>query len=288
MPAFSDINNDGLTDMLVGNESGKLLYLENDGNDLNLVTDSFQNIDIGDFSTPQLFDLDNDGDDDLIIGERSGNFNYYENTGNSVFSYITDSLGKVNVTDYSLSYDGYSVPSFFKVENNTYLISGSEQGQVFYYTDIDGNIEGKFTESSELHVLLDTADISFDRGMRTSATIVDFYNNDKIEMMVGNFYGGIEYFNGNADVNSYVENIVNIAFLNSYPNPATDLLRIDYNKNDITNVSVIGSTGKRISPIYTTGGSYIELNLLRFKSGLYLVKIETENETYLSKFIISK
>ncbi|GAJ22079.1 unnamed protein product, partial [marine sediment metagenome] len=60
----------------------------------------------------------------------------------------TDSLGKVNVTDYNISYSGYSVPCFFRDnQNKIKLLVGSEQGKIFYFKDIEDNLSGAFTES---------------------------------------------------------------------------------------------------------------------------------------------
>ena len=90
-------------------------------------------------------DLDRDGLLDLIIGERKGNLNYYRNTGTAAephFSFVTDSLGKVNVTNYNLSYDGFSTPFFFKNPlNQTLLLVGSEEGKIHNYNGIDNYLQ---------------------------------------------------------------------------------------------------------------------------------------------------
>jgi hypothetical protein len=115
---------------------------------------NFKGIDIGNFSAPQLYDLDKDQKPDLIIGEQGGNLNFYRNTGTGAvpeFTFVTDSLGKVNVTNYNLSYDGFSAPWFFtEPSGNTALVVGCEEGAVHYFTDIDNNLSGKFTMADSL------------------------------------------------------------------------------------------------------------------------------------------
>ena len=198
-PAFADLDGDGLTDMLVGNSKGNLIFVKNEGNGRFEIADSnYLHVKIKAFSAPALFDLDKDGLPDLIIGQKAGNLTYYHNDGtaqNPHFTRVTDSLGKINVTDYNLSYDGYSTPCFFRGKDGyTRLVVGSEQGKLFYFSNIDGNLEGKFTVSDSLPFLLDTVGVSFDRGIRTAAAVTDINHDGKPEMAAGNFSGGLEFF----------------------------------------------------------------------------------------------
>ncbi len=182
IPSFDDIDGDGNPDLLVGNSEGKIIYVRyNKSSDaFEIIDQNYLNIDVGEYSAPQLFDINMDGLNDLLIGEKGGNINYYQNFGsvsNPAFEYVTDSLGKINITDYSVSWDGYSIPSFFRDnDQNTGLVVGSEQGVIYYFTNIDNNLDGKFTESEQLNSLLDTSSVNFDRGMRTGAVICEKTN----------------------------------------------------------------------------------------------------------------
>lgn len=296
IPAFDDIDGDGNVDMLIGESDGNIIYARYNEVDDNfeIITEEYLNVDVGEFSAPQLFDLNKDGVKDLLIGEKGGNINYYENigsVGSPEFNFVTDSLGKINVTDYSVSWNGYSTPSFFRDESqNTGLVVGSEQGMIYYYTDIDNNLNGKFTKSDQLNELLDTTNVNFDRGMRTGATICNLHSDATLEMIVGNYSGGLEYFNGAANVLSDINNNNHENELEMYPNPA----------NNEVIINIPRSSGKIKITLYNIDGKVIitqtlnlqdiliNLSLSDVSSGVYIIKAEFENKVYRNKLIIVK
>ena len=290
-PAFGDLNGDGATDMLVGNENGTLIFLKNDAGTLTVTDEQYAGIDVGDFSTPQLFDLDRDGLPDLIIGEKNGNINYYRNEGTNTqpsFIFITDSLGKINVTDPMISYTGYSTPWFFHdSQNHTRLIVGSEQGMIFCYKNIDGNLDGAFTPTDDLNDLLDTSSVSFDRGYRTSAVISDISGNGHFEMIAGNFSGGLEYFNGSAEVlPGIITHNPNTGEVNIFPNPADRVIHISTGTGCIREVTIHSLTGQLVYRQAFSRLKTTEIDVSRLKPGMYLLHIETDTGSYMKKISI--
>ena len=202
-PSFSDLDADGFPDMIAGNADGTLLFFRNDG----AGTDppgfdgpvaKYQGIDVGEFSAPQLFDLDKDGLTDLIIGEKGGNLNYFRNTGtsgNPAFTFITDSLGGINVTNPQLSYSGYSTPCFFRTgDQETRLFVGSEEGPVYYYKDIDGNLAGAFVRSDSIFETVGIPSKMPNPGWRTAPATGHISDPDLMDVIIGNYSGGFNYF----------------------------------------------------------------------------------------------
>ncbi|PLX13337.1 MAG: hypothetical protein C0598_03885 [Marinilabiliales bacterium] len=289
-PAVMDFNDDGKPDILSGNSQGKLMLSHNLGDfEFEVVDTNYLDIDVGDFSYPQLFDLNKDGKQDLIIGERGGNLNYYRNEGstqNPDFVFVTDSLGNVNITDYSLSYFGYSSPYFYREnDGNTKLLVGSEKGFIYYYENIDGNLNGEFTLSNSLHTLLDTTDISFDRGLRTTVAIDDLNNDNKPEMLVGNYSGGIEYFGTGADVLPGWSDIdYTEAYVEIFPNPAKNSINIKSN-NEIRNIEIYTDKGVLLSNYQNINSQEKKINF-NYPSGLYYIKLYVFNTFIIKKLII--
>lgn len=84
-PAFSDLDNDGKYDLVVGEVDGVLNWYRNTGTALapgwtessvTLAT-GVSALDVGSNSTPAFIDLDNDGYGDLVAGEADGVLNWY-------------------------------------------------------------------------------------------------------------------------------------------------------------------------------------------------------------------
>lgn len=295
-PTFGDLDDDGDADLISGKEDGKLFYYENQesqGNPgiFNLISSSYQNIDVGEFSTPQLFDVDNDQLPDLVIGEKAGNINYYRNSGtasNPQFILENDSLGKINVTDYNISNFGYSTPYLFLNGNEVELLSGSEQGKIFYFKKVRQNLYGEFPESDSLFSLINDPGFSIPKGYRSSAAVADLDDNGKFDLLIGNFSGGIQYFPDaiKPPVNQFI-NIegVDINF-NIYPNPCSDKILIETPYNDLT--IFLYSLGGKLLIKKPSSGSKKNIDISSLTNGIYIIKVNHKNLSINKRIVVLK
>ncbi|MGA2822068.1 MAG: T9SS type A sorting domain-containing protein [Bacteroidales bacterium] len=285
-PTFGDLDGDGSDDMIIGNSDGTIIFFRNTAaphNDPIYAQPQlhYKNIKTGTFSTPQLFDLDKDGLKDLIIGEQNGNLSYFRNIGTAYdpsFSLVTDSLGKINVTNYNLSYYGYSTPCFFRdKDGNTRLLVGSDEGKIHYFIDIDGHLNEKFIESDSLFNLVSGTPFQISSGWRTAPAIGNLTDSLFMDLIVGNYSGGLNYYSKGdkpqviSSVHEQHEPFKN--HFTIFPNPADQFVNgvvsLSTQNKQIT-VSLIDVMGEILLESQT--GQNFSLSLSNIPSGFYILR----------------
>jgi len=80
-PVFTDLENDGLLDLIIGEANNNLNHYKQDApNSLNfiLITEEFGGISPGYTTTPVFADINGDGLDDLLVGVEHGGVHYFQ------------------------------------------------------------------------------------------------------------------------------------------------------------------------------------------------------------------
>jgi hypothetical protein len=277
-PAFVDIDADGDRDIVMGEWTGGLNLLRNDGSPTEpqfvLDDEDFGGIDIGNNSTPCFVDIDNDGDQDLFLGEFLGNINFYRNDGTpQTASFVLDT------TDYfGIDAGLYSSVWFSDIDHDgdfDLLVGSDDQGILFYRN------EG----SPEIAQLVADSSIVFPFHPRVVPVMWDL-DGDMDEDLIAGVDGGGLVFHRNLEVVSGgpadewpLPTSQVLLSVNSYPNPFNPAVTISFElvRPHQVRVEVVDITGKVVASLIDekrgAGKHEVRWNAGGFASGVYFCRI---------------
>jgi hypothetical protein len=245
---------------------------------------------------PFIFDVNGDSLPDLIIGERSGNLNYFKNIGTDTLPDFdrnpTNSFfGKVDVVDRSsVQITGYSAPVFSTLDSTgkIYLLVGSESDGIKVYDFIRDSIDSGsfpklFNRYSNIH-----------EGERNTLTLADLNGDGKMEMVVGNYRGGLTFYTQSDSIaqpiSSHITQPLPFDFM-IYPVPAQKeiyfRLKTPYQGNILVNIYDI--TGRHIISEHfhnVAPGITFQIGIDTLPSGLYFTEFRSESQITTKKLIV--
>lgn len=295
VPTFGDLDNDGDIDMLVGDETGTIAYVENTagmGNSfsfsppqMNYADNLGSIIDIGSYSAPVLVDLSGDGLLDLVIGTKAGKLVYYKNTGtatNPSFQFVSNQLGNVYISPTSPN--GYAIPHFVKANGNWNLFVGAYDGQIHYFTDIESNLNDgdSFTHISDTYLNISVNQYS-------SFATSDLDQDGNLELFVGEDLGGIELYEADPSSTLGVTTIQTGNLFNIYPNPAQSEITIETTLQNSA-LSIINNLGQVVYQENLGDGAakHTTINVQDLPNGMYFLILRSNESQETKKILISR
>nr|MBC8385684.1 VCBS repeat-containing protein [Candidatus Cloacimonadota bacterium] len=185
-PTVTDIDRDGLLDLLIGDYQGYIHHYEQESEhstSFTLATSNFNGIDVGSSSTPALTDLDGDGILDLLIGEQQGYIHHYEQESeySNSFTLVTSDFNGIDV-------GARSTPTFTDLEGDGLLD--------LLIGEYDGNIN-HFIQANENSTSFTLATSNFngiDVGLRSTPTFTDLEGDGLLDLLIGEYDGNINHF----------------------------------------------------------------------------------------------
>ena len=221
-PVLSDWDGDGLLDLKVRDFEGRVTLLKNVGTAQQPAFEVRSVEDKSGWSAPFYFDVNQDGLMDLVEGNINGKLSYYQGTANG-FELVSDFWGEVDVRDYQTSYYGYSVPALFEYQDELLLCVGSEQGRLFLYRVSE---DAAFEEVDYLWEEI-CPEMPEDFGMHSAAAVADLNGDGVLEVVVGNFGGGLQLYNATIPViNLGISEEWGDMEMVIFPNPVSSQLHI--------------------------------------------------------------
>jgi hypothetical protein len=292
VPTFGDLDNDGDKDMVLGASDGRLYHYQNVaalGLPANYVLNSalFSGILFGQFCAPQLVDVNRDNKLDILLGRSNGKLNYYKNIGSiSNPQFSADSanyfFGNINVIPLNVS-NGFSFPCLFNNNGSYELFVGSANGKIYHYNNIDNNLTGSFT-------LLDSTFQNLYEGERCAPVVFDINNDSQLDMIIGNYSGGVSFFIGDSLAGTqHLNDLSFVPEIKLFPNPANDniyFMMDDLLKSQAIKLEIMNVQGQTIYSEIYQAGTLNTLSTSNLKSGVYFCKLSNGSFVNASKFIV--
>ncbi len=289
-PAFADMDDDGDPDMITGDEQGNLHFFENqaaagEAADFVLTQPNYMGIDAGQSAKPQLVDVDKDGLTDLLVGERGGTLLFYRNQGTPQAAAFDSEptlapFGAIDVMPECCT--GFAAP-FMTSDSlgNSVLYVGSEQGWLYRYSNIDGNLDGVFNLDDSLYL----------HGVNITINGFDINGDGRQEYVYGEFAGGLGLLKQGFPSNLGTEEVTHMQdkAIRPYPNPVSDKLYLniptDYlgHQYSVTVMDILGNKlfEKTFSGTFLRNG--ISLDFLI--PGFYVLQLNDNSRVQAMKFI---
>lgn len=315
-PAIGDIDNDGKADLVLGHADGTLSYFTNTATsdavppiwtpaartmqDITSTT-----INTGGYAAPFIYDLDKDGKPDLISGNYTGYVEYFQNVsvtpGVLQLKLINARLGGVKV-DKPWAGHFNSVPFIGKIDTSgkDYLLVGSYSGLIHRYDGFQtGDTSSAYTMLDSAYSYIDTAylvtnnsatyDIGVYDGLRSAPAVADVDGDGKYEMVVGNLYGGLNFYKWDTAAPERVTDIGNVnSQIKIFPNPADNKITISWDASaDMQHLDIINMAGQLLlSRSLQTQLNSISIPTDILPPGLYVCVLLSNHQKYFRKFTI--
>ena len=245
---LADVNNDGLTDIIVG--------------ELNLNA--------------------NNGSSGPIFG----NVAYYQNIGTVGAPFFNPDLSQepnnpaLGGMNSKLFVDNAvtvaAAPHFFTLQDQLQVLIGSEDGRIKRYRVDPTDLEGPYTP-------IDSIVGGILEGQKTALSLADIDDDGFMEMVVGNGRGGLSMFN--TDIESNASSTTDIADdgVSLFPNPTKDHVNIKIDEPIIIqSITLYSAEGQLIKSLKS---DQREVSLAELSVGIYFMKIVTTEGEISEKIV---
>jgi hypothetical protein len=183
-------------------------------------------------------------------------------------------LGGVDMRDLTQSYFGYSVPCFYRdAQYGTVLFCGGELGEVAYYKQIDGNLDGSFERAeANLAETVNGDAKEFREGRRAAVAVADLTGDGKPELILGNYAGGAAFFRGAVPPAHNAVAPRALTTLRVYPNPAGNTLHVECDE-PVNQIVVYDLYGRVVLVVNDIGEEKTTIDTKELASGVYFVRL---------------
>ncbi|HAW50695.1 TPA: hypothetical protein DCX16_07085 [bacterium] len=204
-PFVFDVDEDGLIDLVCGNESGEVWFFRNIGRkDMPIFASGTHTLvgtitlDVGQNAKPFIVDWDNDGNKDLIVGNVFGNVWVFiatrTDTGAFVPTYKFEERAKVSGSEIDVGF--YASPFVINWDRSGGydLLVGAGSGEIFLFI----NTKMADSEPPDFNAIqkigIQGGPEALDVGEYSKPQVVDWNNDGKKDLIVGDKFGKVKLF----------------------------------------------------------------------------------------------
>ena len=321
-PFLYDINKDNLLDLIVSSRGKEISYFLNFGTAtqplFNIELDSivyqqgktfryylkdipnYNFFTVGDtLAVNGASNPNNNSFIPLVLTKIDQNNHYLECTNTisgSVDAALNDNSGFINffnrnwgnISSSSSSLNFLSNPRIFAYRNDkdeTNLIVGDGFGRTYFLDEISDTVIGRNNTFN-----LNISNYTTNFGDNAFISGADLNNDNIIDLAIGNRAGGLKILFGTQPV-GFVEDVLNSSpedFFSIYPNPAKESFRLELKEatQQSTELKIFNSSGQLIKSAQVRNQS-IEIDLRQYPKGIYIIQLNSGNQTASKKLIVS-
>lgn len=274
---FSDYDNDADPDLFFGDIFNLNVYFfRNEGtpqvSDLNLITQDFLPFTTRGFNHPVFADLDNDTDQDMILGvAQAANIDNLRFLRNESGIFVEEAQNLISQID--LGSDSKPVLADLDDDGDIDMLVGANLGILRFFENIGNSITATFDSDT-------TSFQGIDVGSYSAPALVDWDNDNDLDLLIGNAAGRIEYWRNDGNASNFIATLVTnqlAAYVSdtlkgikvdqlAIPSAAdlnndglVDLVVGEWDFNGLANIRLYENTGSAGNPILTQ----ITVNLIK-------------------------
>ena len=301
-PAIGDMDGDGDQDMVIGDDSGRLYFVENNSGNANILEFGRPvfnpwGIQVSAWAKPAIYDYNQDGMADLVIGEQNfnslndkrGSISYFQNHG-TVGSPDFNADENVSPNDpvwggVFMKEDGFisnfSAPVIVNIGDRDVLVAGNEKGTIYLYDSLQKDNGSQFE-------LVSTFWGAIREGNASAIDLADIDDDHFLEIVVGSRRGGIAIYETDlrVDFGSATKEILEDTSISLSPNPATEFIQLKLLERSCRSClfSITDLQG-RVVMARRFEGAKMEVNIGNLIDGMYHINLEGDTFRVTRKFL---
>ena len=209
-PVVTDLNQDGVLDLVVGNGNGTLtLYPQAAAKAVTFGTGTlltasttaapttFNTIDVSSYAKPTFADIDGNGLMDMLVGENYGTVKRYEQTAAKAATFIDRGVLIANpygtISGTATNNGMYARPGVADLDNDGLLdiLVGAYDGKIHHYEQTAAN-GSTFAATTPANLQVGTTDIAINT--ISKPLIMDLDGNGLLDMLVGSSSGTLAHY----------------------------------------------------------------------------------------------